>query len=42
MYTYHTKNGSQHSINVPMMIPNVRAALCSLFILIRCLSLVGV
>ena len=40
--TYQTKNGNQHNINVPIIIPNVRAALCSRFILIKCLSLVGV
>lgn len=39
---YHKKNGSQHNMNVPIIIPNVRAALCSRFILIKCLSLVGV
>uniref|UniRef100_A0A0A9Z5G7 Ferredoxin--NADP reductase n=1 Tax=Lygus hesperus TaxID=30085 RepID=A0A0A9Z5G7_LYGHE len=40
--TYHKKNGSQHKINVPIMMPNVLAALCSRFILIMFLSLVGV
>lgn len=28
--TYHKKNGSQHNKNTPIMIPKVRAALCSL------------
>lgn len=27
--TYQRKNGSQHSRNTPIIIPNVRAALCS-------------
>lgn len=39
---YHRKNGNQHSIKMPMMIPSVRAALCSRFIFIKFLSLVGV
>lgn len=40
--THHRKNGSQQRMKVPMMMPSVRAALCSRFILIKCLSLVGV
>jgi hypothetical protein len=40
--SYHKKNGSQQMMKVPIMIPKVRAALCSRFILIKCLSLVGV
>ena len=39
---YHRKNGNQHNINVPIIIPNVLAALCSRFILIIFRSLVGV
>lgn len=27
--THQRKNGNQHSRNTPMIIPNVRAALCS-------------
>lgn len=42
IYTYHKKNGIQQSMKMPMMMPSVRAALCSRFILIKCLSLVGV
>lgn len=42
IHTYHRKNGSQQSIKVPMIMPRVRAALCSRFILIKCLSFVGV
>ena len=30
--TYHIKNGSQHKMNAPIMMPNVLAALCSRFI----------
>lgn len=41
-FTYHKKNGSQHSMKVPIIIPKVRAALCSLFIFIIFLSFVGV
>lgn len=41
-HAYHRKNGSQHSMKMPMIIPSVRAALCSRFIFIRFLSLVGV
>lgn len=40
--THHKKKGSQQSIKTPIIIPKVRAALCSRFILIKCLSLVGV
>lgn len=40
--TYQRKNGSQHTMNVPIMMPKVLAALCSRFILIKCLSFVGV
>lgn len=39
---YQTKNGNQQIMNVPIIIPNVRAALCSRFIFIKCLSFVGV
>ena len=40
--THHKKKGNQHSMKVPMMMPNVLAALCSLFIFMIFLSLVGV
>lgn len=39
---HHKKNGSQHNIKVPIIIPKVLAALCSRFIFIKCLSFVGV
>lgn len=42
VWIYHEKNGNQHTMNVPIIIPNVRAALCSRFIFIKCLSFVGV
>ena len=39
---YHIKKGSQQRTKAPMMMPRVRAALCSRRIFWRCLSLVGV
>ncbi|KAE8743275.1 hypothetical protein FOCC_FOCC011104 [Frankliniella occidentalis] len=40
--THHRKKGSQQRMKMPMMMPSVLAALCSRFILLICLSLVGV
>lgn len=40
--SYQRKNGSQQSMNAPIIIPNVRAALCSAFQLFDCCLIVEV
>lgn len=40
-YSYQRKNGSQHNMNTPMMIPRVRAALCSVLQLVLEVLAVG-
>lgn len=41
-HSYQRKKGNQQRMKTPIIIPKVRAALCSRFILIIFLSLVGV